>query len=551
MKIVIPMSGSGERFKRAGYALPKPLIEVEGRPIIAHVLDLFPGEQDVLFICNRVHLEAPEFDMAETLRRCCPSAEIVAIEPHRLGPVHAVAQVFDRLDADQPTIVNYCDFACTWDWGHFKRFVAEAGCDGAIPAYRGFHPHSLGPGRYAYMRERGGWLLDIREKQPFTADPMAEYASSGTYYFASGRAVRHYFAETMRRGLEVGGEHYVSLAYKPMLEDGLSVAVYELQHFAQWGTPEDLAEYEGWSRAFARLAAPRGPPPRHAGTVMVPMAGLGARFAAAGYAIPKPLIAVSGAPMAAQAVGDLPRADERVFVLRRDLSGFDDIARALGERYPEARVVALDGPTDGQARTCLMALDGIDPDLPLTIGACDNGMLYDGAAFEALLAEPTNDILVWAARGHPGAARRPEMYGWIEADGGHIRRISVKRPLVRPERDPIVIGAFTFKRAGDFAAAAERLIARDGRVNGEFYVDSAINDAIELGLGCRLFEVDHYLCWGTPDDLGCFEYWQSCFHKWAAHGYRLERDARVPADRVASLERRYAATLPPPPGPSP
>jgi len=43
MQIVVPMSGFGERFRRAGYDVPKPLIMVDGKPIIAHVVDLFSG----------------------------------------------------------------------------------------------------------------------------------------------------------------------------------------------------------------------------------------------------------------------------------------------------------------------------------------------------------------------------------------------------------------------------------------------------------------------------------------------------------------------------
>ena len=48
MQIVIPMSGFGERFRKAGYTLPKPLIVIDGKPIIAHVIDMFPGETDFL-----------------------------------------------------------------------------------------------------------------------------------------------------------------------------------------------------------------------------------------------------------------------------------------------------------------------------------------------------------------------------------------------------------------------------------------------------------------------------------------------------------------------
>ena len=66
-QIIIPMSGFGERFRRAGYALPKPLIEVDGKPIIAHIIDLFPDEPDFIFICNQEHLDSPKYRLRETL----------------------------------------------------------------------------------------------------------------------------------------------------------------------------------------------------------------------------------------------------------------------------------------------------------------------------------------------------------------------------------------------------------------------------------------------------------------------------------------------------
>ena len=49
-QLVIPMSGFGERFRARGFNVPKPLIPVAGRPIIEHVLEMYPDELDVLFI---------------------------------------------------------------------------------------------------------------------------------------------------------------------------------------------------------------------------------------------------------------------------------------------------------------------------------------------------------------------------------------------------------------------------------------------------------------------------------------------------------------------
>jgi hypothetical protein len=107
-----------------------------------------------------------------------------------------------------------------------------------------------------------------------------------------------------------------------------------------------------------------------------------------------------------------------------------------------------------------------------------------------------------------------------------------------------VIGTFTVKKAADARRAIDALIARNGRINGEFYLDSCINDAIALGLRCHLFEVYSFISWGTPNDLKTFEYWQSCFHQWAHHPYRLELDPRVAPAVLAALSGCYVPIIP-------
>ncbi len=523
MQIIIPMSGFGERFRKAGYTVPKPLIQVDGKPIIEYIVEMFPGETNFIFICNQEHLNNSEYKLEETLNRICPTGKVIAIESHKLGPVYAVSKVFDLVNPDEPTIVNYCDFTCYWDYQHFKHFVETTNCDGSIPSYRGFHPHTLWSNYYAYVREKQGWVFDIQEKQPFTDTPQQEFASSGSYYFASGSLMQKYFERTIAEKLMVSGEYYVSMVYKPMLDDGLNITVYELEHFMQWGVPSDLEEYQYWSKAFNHLSKEQHPP-KQQGCVLLPMVGLGSRFAKEGYKTPKPLIEVSGQPMAVQALHDLPVAEKNIFVLRQDLSGLDELKITLTKEAEPASFVILNQMTDGQASSCMAGISEVDLDKPLTIAACDNGMIYREEKFDELMADDAVDIIVWGARGYPGAIRNPQMYGWIDADEeANIHNVSVKVPLQHPKNDPIIVGAFTFKRAKDFVQATERMKQREGKVNGEYYVDSAINDAIALGLKCKLFEIDYYLCWGTPNDLRTFEYWQSCFQKWDLHPYQFKK----------------------------
>lgn len=509
-QLVIPMSGFGERFRACGYNVPKPLIPVDGKPIIEHVINMYPGIKNVFFICNQDHLDEPHYRMREILNSICPTAHIIGIAPHKLGPVYAVSRVYDQLDEAAPTIVNYCDFSCVWDWNAFKEFAEQTGCDGAVMCYTGFHPHMLHSTSYAYVRTiNKDNVLEIQEKQPFTDSPMDEFASSGAYYFRNARLMREAFEETRARNdLQLKGEYYVSLAYRPLLEKGMDIRVFEIDKFRQWGTPVDLAEYQCHMR-YIDAEAKGFSAPRQKGTVLLPIAGMGSRFAKENFALPKPLIPVNGRPMVLQAWQALPHADDNCFVIRRGMPGADALGKMLRKEVPGSQIVFLDAPTDGQARTCLLGVDGVDMDAPLTIGACDNGLVYNSALFTDLMDNAEVDFIVWTMRGYPGAVRHPEMYGWVNATSkGDIIGISVKKPLSCPETDPAVTGAFTFKRASDFVRAAEHMILQDRRINGEFYVDECVNDAVKFGLKGMVLDVEAYLCWGTPDDLRTYEYWR-------------------------------------------
>ncbi|MDX2084220.1 MAG: NTP transferase domain-containing protein [Candidatus Melainabacteria bacterium] len=529
MHIIIPMSGVGRRFQEAGYTQPKPLISVDGMPMIEHVVGLFPAlaKQPVRFsfICNETHLA--ETPLAETLRRICPAGEIVAIAPHKLGPVHAVLQWArqqpEAIDPEEPVVVNYCDFSTRWSFEQFVAAVGQQQAAGSVVAYRGFHPHMLGTDHYAFIREQDGWLQAIQEKQPFTNNRMAEFASNGTYYFARGEWMLKYFRQLMDEGQALNGEYYVSMVYNLMVRDGLPVSVYEVDTMLQWGTPKDLREYQAWSDLFRSLMTPPTPPEVEPGSMtLIPMAGRGERFRQEHYALPKPLIPVNNRPMVVEAIAALPPSEALRLVCLADHLEDERFQQAIAQDLPNATLMALEQVTEGQACTCAVGLEGVSDDTPVFIGACDNGLLYNAQAYQALRDDPTVDAIAFSVVNHPSAVRQPQMYGWMSVDEqATVSRVSVKQPVsATPEKDHAIVGAFYFRRAGDFREALAILQANNQRVNGEFYVDSLLDVLLRSGKTVKAFAVEHYIGWGTPNDLKVYEYWQRFFHACEWHPYR-------------------------------
>lgn len=539
MHIVVPMSGVGNRFIEAGYKEPKPLVVIDGKPIIEHVCDLFPGETKFTFICNAKHLA--ETNMREVLKGIKPNANIIEIDNHKKGPVYAVHLIEDLIDDEEEVIVNYCDFGTYWDYQDFLKHTRNRDADGAIPAYKGFHPHMLGSTNYAFMRDEKQWMLEIKEKEPFTDNRMNEYASNGTYYFKKGSFVKKYFNELIDRDINLKGEYYVSLVFNLLIENDLRVSIYNIQHMLQWGTPQDVEEYNSWSKYFRDVINEKEKPAAKENSItLIPLAGRGSRFTKVGYKDPKPLIEVSGKPMIIQAADSLPKSENHIFVtLQQHLDNYP-LENALRAEYSDAKIVPINEVTEGQAITCSLGLKDLDKDASLLIAATDNGMIYDKEKYQSLIEDENVDAIVFTFRHHISSKNNPQMYGWVKAEGDNATAVSVKVPISDdPYNDHAIVGTFYFRKVKFFNEALQSLLDKNIRVNNEYYVDSMIGELISLGYKVKVFEVDDYICWGTPHDYETFVYWQSFFHKVPWHPYSLEKDMTVNKEKIQQLDTQY------------
>jgi hypothetical protein len=186
-------------------------------------------------------------------------------------------------------------------------------------------------------------------------------------------------------------------------------------------------------------------------------------------------------------------------------------------------------------------LKDADVNASLLIAATDNGMIYDKEKYQKLIESENVDAIIFTFRHHVSSKNNPQMYGWVNIDGNdNALGVSVKVPVSdNPYNDHAIVGTFYFKKVTYFNQAIQKLLDKDIKVNGEYYVDSLMGELIGLGLNVKIFEIEDYICWGTPDDYETFVYWQSFFHKAAWHPYSLEKDITVNKNAVKELDKRY------------
>ncbi len=250
MQIIIPITGYGSRFKKAGYKKLKPFIKVHDKPMIEWVVKMFPGDKDnIIFLCKQTDLDSLPYIKTE-LNRIAPNAKIFSVKDwKKMGPIYDVLHASDIIYDHLPTIVCYCDYYMHWDYHKFKKEVIKRDSDGAIPCYTGFHPHLI-PKKNLYAScktDKNDNLIEIREKFSWEEDKTKTCHSPGIYYFKNGKILKEYSQRMINAKDSINEEYYASLPFNYLVKDKLKVwCPNNVTSFCQWGTPEDLEEHLFW-----------------------------------------------------------------------------------------------------------------------------------------------------------------------------------------------------------------------------------------------------------------------------------------------------------------
>jgi NDP-sugar pyrophosphorylase family protein len=243
------------------------------------------------------------------------------------------------------------------------------------------------------------------------------------------------------------------------------------------------------------------------------MGGRGERFRTDGYSEPKPLIPIQGRPMLARTLSSLPRMDKALALAEPSLSQRTDLAPLLSPSAAKSNVIRLSGATRDAIETCLHARAQVDPDLPVLVAACDAAFVFDETAWKKIASDPRVDFAVWTFRNHPHANRNPKQYSWARTDAaGNVLDVAIKESLhPDPRADAGLTGTFYFRRAADFFSACETLKQALNPTGREQHLDWVIRVLTANGKHGCVFDVTHFICFGTPDDLRTFDYWAKYF----------------------------------------
>jgi dTDP-glucose pyrophosphorylase len=231
LNILIPMAGAGSRFEQAGYTFPKPLIEVNGKPMIQVVVENLNMDANYIYVVQKSHRE--KYNLDTMLNLITPGCKIVEVDGITEGAACTALLAKDFINSDSPLFFANSDQFVEWDSNEFMYKMQESNCDGGIVTFKATHP------KWSFAKiDENGFITEVAEK-----NPISDNATVGYYYWKHGSDFIRYAEQMIERNIRVNNEFYVCPVFNQAIEDCKKIRIFESAKMWGLGTPEDLNFY--------------------------------------------------------------------------------------------------------------------------------------------------------------------------------------------------------------------------------------------------------------------------------------------------------------------
>lgn len=228
MNVLIPMAGAGSRFAQAGYTFPKPLIEVNGKPMIQVVVENLNVEAHFIFLVQKDHYE--KYNLKQLLNLIAPGCDIIQVDGVTEGAACTTLLAKELINNDEPLLMANSDQFVEWNSNECLYAFTADSIDGGIVSFKSAHP------KWSFAKVGDdGFVSEVAEK-----NPISDNATVGIYYWKKGSDYVKYAEQMIQKNIRTNNEFYVCPVFNEAINDGKKIRIKDIDKMWGLGTPEDL-----------------------------------------------------------------------------------------------------------------------------------------------------------------------------------------------------------------------------------------------------------------------------------------------------------------------
>jgi NDP-sugar pyrophosphorylase family protein len=233
MKILIPMAGEGSRFASEGYTVPKPLIDVLGKPMIQQVVENLNFDAEYIFLVRKEHLI--KYSNLKKILNKITNERYKIIEVDRLteGAACTALLAKEAINNDDDLLIANSDQIIEYSKENFLYLKFLTNVDAIVYSFNASHP------KWSFVKvSTTGFVTKVAEK-----NPISNIATCGIYWYRKGSDFVKYSEQMIDKNIRVNNEFYIAPVYNELIEDNKTLIPFYVNKMHGIGTPEDLQLY--------------------------------------------------------------------------------------------------------------------------------------------------------------------------------------------------------------------------------------------------------------------------------------------------------------------
>lgn len=228
INVLIPMAGAGSRFIDAGFSFPKPLIDINGKPMIEVVVNNLSIEANYIYLVKSEHYD--KYNLEYLLNKITPNCKIIKIDSLTEGAASTSLYAKDLINNEDALIIANSDQFVEWDSREFLYNCFIKNTDGCIAIFNSTHP------KWSYVKiNQNGFVSEVAEKKI-----ISDNATVGIYFWLKGSDYVKYAEQMIEKNIRTNNEFYICPVYNEAIEDNKKIGYFYVDKMWGIGTPEDL-----------------------------------------------------------------------------------------------------------------------------------------------------------------------------------------------------------------------------------------------------------------------------------------------------------------------
>jgi NDP-sugar pyrophosphorylase family protein len=236
MKIVIPMAGSDELFRKHGFPFAKPVIEIDGRPLVEHSMECLKVVDGAEFVFIVRKEDDLRFHLREVLQLLDPACKTIRADGETAGAACTALLAVEHMMNEEELIIANADQILAFDLNDAILSFRERELDAGTVVFESVHP------RWSFVKtDENGQVIEAAEKRP-----VSRNATAGIYYFRKGRDFVEAAQAMILKGADVNGGFFVCPTFNELILAQKKIGIHQIdrEQYISLATPQAVEEYE-------------------------------------------------------------------------------------------------------------------------------------------------------------------------------------------------------------------------------------------------------------------------------------------------------------------